>query len=97
MNDRTAAQYYFGKRVVYVYKTKSGQKENRFRVLIDLCRQSGAVSAEPMVTLAPCLPGSDLTCLLEPSEPPSELCSSPREPDPYLKFIPEHSQTMVMN
>ncbi len=24
VNDRSGAQYYFGKRVVYVYKTKSG-------------------------------------------------------------------------
>ena len=33
VNDRSAAQYYFGKRVAYVYKTKSGQKDNRFKVL----------------------------------------------------------------
>jgi len=32
VNDRTSAQYYFGKRVAYVYSTKSGQKENRFKV-----------------------------------------------------------------
>jgi ribosomal protein L35AE/L33A len=34
VNDRTGAQYYFGKRVVYVYKKKSGQKDKRFRVYI---------------------------------------------------------------
>ena len=32
VNDRTAASYYFGKRVVYVYKTTSGEKDKRFRV-----------------------------------------------------------------
>lgn len=33
VNDRTAAQWYFGKRVVYIYKTKSGQKDKRFRTI----------------------------------------------------------------
>jgi ribosomal protein L35AE/L33A len=33
VNDPKAAQYYFGKRVVYVYKTNSGQKDSRFRVI----------------------------------------------------------------
>ena len=33
VNDRNAAQYYFGKRVVYIYKTKSGQKDKRFRTI----------------------------------------------------------------
>lgn len=32
VNDSKAASYYFGKRVVYIYRTSSGQKENRFRV-----------------------------------------------------------------
>jgi ribosomal protein L35AE/L33A len=32
VNDRSAAQYYFGKRVAYIYKTHSGKAENRFRV-----------------------------------------------------------------
>lgn len=34
VNDRTAASYYFGKRVAYIYKTHSGKAENRFRVPI---------------------------------------------------------------
>ena len=34
VNDRTAASYYFGKRVVYVFKTNSGEKDKRFRVNI---------------------------------------------------------------
>jgi large subunit ribosomal protein L35Ae len=34
VNDRSGAQYYFGKRVAYIYKTKSGQKDKRFRVII---------------------------------------------------------------
>lgn len=33
VNDRSGAQYYFGKRVAYIYKTKSGQKDKRFRVI----------------------------------------------------------------
>ena len=33
VNDRTAAQYYYGKRVVYVYKRTSGAKEKRFRTI----------------------------------------------------------------
>ena len=33
VNDRNAASYYFGKRVVYIYKTKSGQKDKRFRTI----------------------------------------------------------------
>jgi hypothetical protein len=32
VNDRQAASYYFGKRVVYIYKTLSGEKDKRFRV-----------------------------------------------------------------
>lgn len=32
VNDRDAASWYFGKRVVYIYKTTSGQKDKRFRV-----------------------------------------------------------------
>ena len=34
VNDLSAASYYFGKRVVYIYKTSSGQKDKRFRVNI---------------------------------------------------------------
>ena len=36
VNDRTAAEYYFGKRVAYIYKTHSGKAENRFRVKFDI-------------------------------------------------------------
>ena len=36
VNDRSAAQYYFGKRVVFVYKATSGQKDKRFRVSFSL-------------------------------------------------------------
>ena len=33
---KTAAEYYFGKRVAYIYKTHSGKAENRFRVKFDI-------------------------------------------------------------
>ena len=39
VNDRTAASYYFGKRVAYVYKVKGGKPDNRFRVIFVLFRQ----------------------------------------------------------
>ena len=32
VNDRTAASYYYGKRVCFIYKTTSGQKDKRFKV-----------------------------------------------------------------
>jgi large subunit ribosomal protein L35Ae len=32
VNDRPAARYYYGKRVAYIYKRTSGQKDKRFRV-----------------------------------------------------------------
>ena len=34
VNDRSAAQYYYGKRVAYIYKLKSGQKSKKFKVLV---------------------------------------------------------------
>ena len=54
VNDRQAASWYFGKRVVYIYKTTSGQKDKRFRVshLINF-RPSGEESAELMETTEP--------------------------------------------
>jgi large subunit ribosomal protein L35Ae len=32
VNNRNAAQYYYGKRVAYIYKRTSGQKDKRFKV-----------------------------------------------------------------
>jgi ribosomal protein L35AE/L33A len=54
VNDRSGAQYYFGKRVAYIYKTKSGQKDKRFRVINYLCRQFGDVLADHMETQELC-------------------------------------------
>lgn len=70
VNDKNSAQYYFGKRVAYVYKKHSGKKEDKFRVGCMLFRPSGDVSALPMATLAPCSLASARTSLLEPLAPP---------------------------
>ena len=32
VNDNKSAQYYFGKRVAFVYKKHSGKKDDKFRV-----------------------------------------------------------------
>lgn len=51
VNDRSAAQYYLGKRVAYIYKTHSGKAENRFRVIKSSYRLFGAESPPPTETL----------------------------------------------
>ena len=84
VNDRNSAQYYFGKRVVYVYKTHSGKADNRFRVPVHQRRPSGAESPLPTETPEQCWPASPTTFPPEPSDPPSESCSSPSAADLYL-------------
>lgn len=84
VNDNKAAQYYFGKRVVYVYKTHSGKADNRFRVDNFLFRPSGAELPLPTETTELCLLVSPRTSPPEPSAPPSESCSSLNAADLYL-------------
>lgn len=81
VNDRQAAQYYFGKRVVYIYKTKSGEKDKRFRVHIKLCRPYGDASAEAMVTMEQLSLVLLLTCHLEQLALLLESCCSRNEAD----------------
>ena len=70
VNDRTAAQYYFGKRVVYIYKTKSGQKDKRFRTIWGRIAtthgNTGAVLARFSHNLPPRAMGSTLRVMLFP-------------------------------
>lgn len=70
VNDRTGAQYYFGKRVAYIYKTKSGQKDKRFRTIWGRVSRShgntGAVLARFASNLPPRAIGSTLRVMLFP-------------------------------
>lgn len=70
VNDRSAAQYYFGKRVVYIYKTKSGQKDRRFRTIwgrIGTAHgNTGAVLARFSTNLPARAMGSTLRVMLFP-------------------------------
>jgi len=72
VNDRTAASYYFGKRVAYIYKTHSGKAENRFRVYLQKYRPFGAEFREVTETAVPFWPDSQLTF-------PRELLDRPLE------------------
>lgn len=70
VNDRAGAQYYFGKRVAYIYKTKSGQKDKRFRTIWGRISRShgntGAVLARFNHNLPPRAIGSTLRVMLFP-------------------------------
>lgn len=89
VNDRQSAQYYFGKRVAYVYKKHSGKADSRFRVLIFRGRQSGEESQPLTATPELCLQGSARTYLLEQWVLLCELCCSPKGADFYVfKFDP---------
>ena len=96
VNDRSAAQYYFGKRVAYIYKTHSGKAENRFRVFLCLVRPSGEEFQQATETLVLCWPDSLLTCQQRQSVQPLELCYSLKEADlilfkhSYSSFIMHH-------
>ena len=70
VNDRNASQYYFGKRVVYIYKKKSGQKDKRFRTIWGHIGRghgnTGAVLARFSKNLPPRAMGSTLRVMLFP-------------------------------
>ena len=70
VNDRSGAQYYFGKRVAYIYKTKSGQKDKRFRTVWGRVSRAhgntGAVLARFNTNLPPRAIGSTLRVMLFP-------------------------------
>lgn len=70
VNDRSAARYYFGKRVVYVYKKSSGQKDKRFRTIWGRINRAhgdnGAVLARFSHNLPPRAMGSTLRVMLFP-------------------------------
>eukprot|EP00178_Gracilaria_changii_P002249 TRINITY_DN1332_c0_g3_i1.p1 TRINITY_DN1332_c0_g3~~TRINITY_DN1332_c0_g3_i1.p1 ORF type:complete len:125 (+),score=10.38 TRINITY_DN1332_c0_g3_i1:25-399(+) len=70
VNDRKAAQFYFGKRVVYVYKAHSGKADNRFRTIWGKITTShgntGAVLARFKNNLPPRAIGSTLRVMLYP-------------------------------
>ena len=70
VNDRSAAQYYFGKRVAYIYKTHSGKAENRFRTIWGRISRShgnsGAVLARFSTNLPARAIGSTLRVMLFP-------------------------------
>jgi large subunit ribosomal protein L35Ae len=79
VNDRTAASWYFGKRVVYIYKTTSGQKDKRFRVFFLLMKtiwgriarshgNNGAVIARFRHNLPPRAIGSTVRVMLFPQK-----------------------------
>ena len=70
VNDNNAARYYFGKRVVYVYKKTSGQKDKRFRAIWGRISRAhgsnGAVLARFAHNLPPRAMGSTLRVMLFP-------------------------------
>jgi len=70
VNDRSAAQYYFGKRVAYIYKTHSGKTENRFRTIWGRISRSHGNSGAVLARFGTNLParaiGSTLRVLLFP-------------------------------
>lgn len=70
VNDRSGAQYYFGKRVAYIYKTKSGQKDKRFRTIWGRISRAhgntGAVLARFRTNLPPRAIGATLRVMLFP-------------------------------
>ncbi len=70
VNDRSGAQYYFGKRVAYIYKTKSGQKDKRFRTIWGRISRAhgntGAVLARFNTNLPARAIGSTLRVMLFP-------------------------------
>jgi len=70
VNDRTGAQYYFGKRVAYVYKTSSGEKDRRFKTIWGRISRAhgntGAVLARFNHNLPPRAIGATLRVMLFP-------------------------------
>lgn len=70
VNDNSAASYYFGKRVVYVYKKTSGKQDSRFRTIWGrICRahgNNGTVLARFSHNLPPRAMGSTLRVMLFP-------------------------------
>jgi len=82
VNDSQAASYYFGKRVVYIYKTTTGQKDRRFRVYISLIsRLSGVESQELTEIQEPFLPDLLIIYHQEQLAQLLELCYSHKEID----------------
>lgn len=70
VNDNKSAQYYFGKRVAFVYKKHSGKKDDKFRTIwgrIARCHgNTGAVIARFAKNLPPRAIGSTLRVMLYP-------------------------------
>ncbi|MCL4131797.1 UNVERIFIED_CONTAM: hypothetical protein GTU68_043384 [Idotea baltica] len=70
VKDNAAARYYFGKRVVYVYKKSSGQKDKRFRTIWGRIGRAhgsnGAVLARFSHNLPPRAMGATLRVMLFP-------------------------------
>lgn len=70
VKDRSAASYYFGKRVVYVYKKSSGDKDKRFRTIWGRVSRAhgsnGVVLARFSHNLPPRAMGSTLRVMLFP-------------------------------
>lgn len=70
VNDRAAAQYYFGKRVTFVYKVSSGEKDNRFKTIWGRISRAhgntGAVLARFRHNLPPRAIGATLRVMLFP-------------------------------
>ena len=70
VNDRSGAQYYFGKRVAYIYKTSSGEKDRRFKTIWGRISRAhgntGAVLARFNHNLPPRAIGATLRVMLFP-------------------------------
>jgi large subunit ribosomal protein L35Ae len=70
VNDSAAASYYFGKRVVYIYRTTTGQKDKRFRTIWGRIARAhgntGAVLARFANNLPPRAIGATLRVMLFP-------------------------------
>ena len=64
VNDRTAAEYYLGKRVVYIYKTKSGHKDKRFRTIWGRIATQHGNTGAVLARFAHNLPAKAMGCTL---------------------------------
>ena len=64
VNDRNASQYYFGKRVVYIYKTKSGQKDKRFRTVWGRIGRAHGNTGAVLARFSSNLPARAMGCTL---------------------------------
>lgn len=70
VNDKGAANYYYGKRVAYIYKKSSGEQDKRFRTIWGRISRShgnnGTVLARFSHNLPPRAMGSTLRVMLFP-------------------------------